>query len=122
MAAVVASWFMGGGVTYLGVVPAVLGAGLAAWAIRTMGRSLTPFPTPAPHATLVDSGPFRFLRHPIYVGGSLVFAGLSLVLSAWGLVPTALLGGFWILKARTEEARLLARFPEYAEYRGKTFF
>lgn len=87
-----------------------------------MGRSLTPFPTPKPDGRLVREGPFRRLRHPIYVGGSLVFGGFSLVFSAWGLLLTGLLAGLWIAKARHEEALLRARFPEYADYRRETWF
>lgn len=87
-----------------------------------MGRSLTPFPTPPAHGRLVRSGPFRYVRHPIYVGGVLVFGGLSLVFSAWGLVLTGVLAVFWIAKARHEERLLLERFPDYAEYRRTTWF
>jgi protein-S-isoprenylcysteine O-methyltransferase Ste14 len=87
-----------------------------------MGPSLSPFPRPPRGAELVDRGPYRVLRHPIYVGGALFFAGLSLVFSAWGLALTAVVAVFWIAKARLEERHLLERFPEYAEYRRRTLF
>jgi protein-S-isoprenylcysteine O-methyltransferase Ste14 len=122
MAPIAASWFVGPPVSRLGLVPIFLGIGLAVWAGRTLGRSLTPFPTPSAHARLVRGGPFRYVRHPTYVGGTLVFAGLSLVFSAWGLVLTGVLAIFWIAKARHEERLLLERFPEYAEYRRRTRF
>jgi protein-S-isoprenylcysteine O-methyltransferase Ste14 len=117
-----ASWFVGPGVTRLGFLVAALGLGLGFWAGRTMGHSLSAFPRPPRHAELVDRGPYRYLRHPIYVGGVLFFAGLSLVFSAWGLALTAVLAAFWIAKARLEERHLLARFPEYADYRRRTLF
>jgi protein-S-isoprenylcysteine O-methyltransferase Ste14 len=109
-------------VTRLGFVIAALGFALAVWAGVTMGSSLSPFPRPPRDAELVDRGPFRFLRHPLYVGGVLFFAGLSLVFSAYGLALTAVLAVFWIAKARLEERHLLARFPEYADYRRRTLF
>lgn len=121
-ALIVASWFFGDGVTSAGFVVAVLGAALVAWAARALGRSLTPFPKPLPEGELVQSGPFRVVRHPIYVGGILFFAGLSLVFSVYGLALTAILAVFWIAKARLEERLLAARFPEYAEYRERTWF
>jgi protein-S-isoprenylcysteine O-methyltransferase Ste14 len=121
-ALVVASWFVGTGVTRLGYVIAALGLALAVWAGVTMGQSLSPFPKPRRRAELVDHGPFRVLRHPIYVGGALFFAGLSLVFSAWGLAATAVLAVFWFAKARLEERHLLERFPDYAEYRRRTLF
>jgi protein-S-isoprenylcysteine O-methyltransferase Ste14 len=119
---IAASWFFGSGVTRLGFVVAALGFALAVWAGVTMGSSLSPFPRPPRDAELVDRGPFRFLRHPLYVGGVLFFAGLSLVFSAYGLALTAVLAVFWIAKARLEERHLLARFPEYADYRRRTLF
>ena len=116
------SWFFGSGVTRLGLVVAAVGLSLMVWAGVTMGRSLSPFPVPPREAELVERGPYRLLRHPIYAGGFLFFLGLSLVFSAYGLVPTAILGLFWIAKARLEERHLVERFPEYADYRGRTLF
>lgn len=119
-ALIAASWFVGDGITPLGFVLATLGLALVVWGGVTMGSSLSPFPRPPRDAQLVDRGPYRFLRHPIYVGGALFFAGLSLVFSVYGLVLTAVLAVFWVAKARVEERHLLARFPEYAEYRRRT--
>jgi protein-S-isoprenylcysteine O-methyltransferase Ste14 len=99
-----------------------VGFALTVWAAVTMGRSLSPFPRPPRDAELVETGPFRVLRHPIYVGGTLFFAGLSLVFSLYGLALTAVLAVFWVAKARLEERHLLARFPEYAAYRRRTWF
>jgi protein-S-isoprenylcysteine O-methyltransferase Ste14 len=119
---IVVSLFVGPGVTRLGWVVSALGLALVIWAGVTMGSSLSPFPRPPRHAELVERGPYRFLRHPIYVGGFLFFAGLSLVFSVYGLALTAVLGAFWVAKARLEERHLAARFPEYADYRRRTLF
>ncbi len=116
------SWLLGPGVTRLGFVLALIGVALVVWAGVTMGSSLSPFPRPPRRAELVQRGPYRFLRHPIYVGGVLFFAGLSLVFSAYGLALTAVLGAFWIAKARLEERLLSERFPAYAAYRRRTLF
>jgi protein-S-isoprenylcysteine O-methyltransferase Ste14 len=116
------SWFFGDGVTSLGFPVATLGFALAVWAAVTMGQSLSPFPRPPQGAELVDRGPYRVLRHPIYVGGALFFAGLSLVFSVYGLVLTAVLALFWLAKARLEERHLVARFPAYNDYRRRTLF
>jgi protein-S-isoprenylcysteine O-methyltransferase Ste14 len=87
-----------------------------------MGSSLSAFPLPPPDAELVERGPYRFLRHPIYVGGVLFFGGLSLVFSVYALALTAVLAGFWVAKARLEERYLSERFPDYAAYRRRTLF
>ncbi|MFL5931482.1 MAG: methyltransferase family protein [Gaiellaceae bacterium] len=111
---------MSDGVTPIGWIVAAAGLVLAVWAARTMGESLSPFPRPPRRAHLVQTGPFRYLRHPIYVGGTLFLAGLSLVFSVYALTLTALLAVFWFFKARVEERYLEERFAEYAEYRRRT--
>jgi protein-S-isoprenylcysteine O-methyltransferase Ste14 len=116
------SLFFGPGVTDLGWAVAAAGLVLAVWAGVTMGQSLSPFPRPPRQAELVQRGPFRYLRHPLYVGGVLFFAGLSLVFSVYTLGFTAVLALFWIAKARLEERHLVARFPEYEDYRRRTWF
>lgn len=108
--------------TVLGLIPAALGFVLAAWASRSLGRSMTALPVPKDGGRLVQEGPYRFLRHPIYVGAALFFGGLSLVFSVYGVVLTAVLALFWVAKARKEERHLLERFPEYADYRRRTLF
>jgi len=116
------SWFFGDGLTRLGWSVAALGVALAVWAGITMGHSLSPFPRPPGDAELVERGPFRFLRHPIYVGATLFFLGLSLVFSVYGVALTAVLAAFWVAKARLEERYLSERFPQYAAYRRRTLF
>jgi protein-S-isoprenylcysteine O-methyltransferase Ste14 len=119
---IVAALFFGPGVTPLGWALAVAGLALGVWAGVTMGSSLSPFPRPPRDAELVERGPYRFLRHPIYVGGVLFFAGLSLVFSVYALALTAVLAAFWVAKARLEERHLSERFPGYAAYRRRTLF
>lgn len=99
-----------------GVVLAIAGAGLGISAARALGRGLTPFPRPSEGATLVETGPFRVVRHPVYLAGTLFLAGLSLAASPCALALTLGLVVVWALKARVEERFLAARFPAYAEY------
>jgi protein-S-isoprenylcysteine O-methyltransferase Ste14 len=89
-------------------------------ASRALGRGFTPFPRPPESGQLVESGPYTVVRHPIYSGGILFFAGISLALSWWALAGTAVLGAFWALKARVEERFLAERYPAYADYRKRT--
>ena len=57
--------------SYLGIPLALVGAMGFVWASRSLGKSLTPYPKPRDDGALVDRGPYRFLRHPIYVAGLL---------------------------------------------------
>lgn len=121
-AVIVVALFFGPGVTRLGWIVAAAGLALGIWAAVTMGSSLSAYPRPPVDAELVERGPYRFVRHPIYVGGVLFFGGLSLVFSVYALALTAGLAAFWIAKARLEERHLMERFPAYAEYRRRTLF
>ncbi len=103
-----------------GGVLALGGAVLMIWAHRSLGRSFSPLPEPPPDATLVERGPYRRVRHPMYTGGLLLFGGLTLAFSAAALVPLAALAALWWLKSGEEERRLETRFPEYADYRLRT--
>jgi protein-S-isoprenylcysteine O-methyltransferase Ste14/Flp pilus assembly protein TadD len=65
---------------------------------------------------VVFSGPYRYVRHPLYVGEILLGAGLVLTVpSVFGLVVLGLLVAFQYLRARMEEAQLAAASPRYRE-------
>lgn len=89
------------------------------WAMRALGDSLTPYPRPRSEGVLVESGPYRFVRHPIYAAGSLLFVGAALVTSVPATIAALFLPLLWWLKAGVEERFLAERFPEYAEYRRR---
>lgn len=101
-----------GGLTALG----------ALWVFRSLGRNVTPTVVTRPEATLVTHGPYRFIRHPLYVNGALAFVAVSLMSRSWWfaalMVPTlALLSR----RTRTEEANLAARFGRaWDEYAART--
>jgi len=109
----------------LGVIGAVLafaGGALALVSARALGqsRSLTPFPRPLELARLVEGGPYRIVRHPMYSSGLLFFVGFSLAFSPWALLVTAVLAVVWGLKARVEERFLGPRYDRYAAYCKRT--
>jgi protein-S-isoprenylcysteine O-methyltransferase Ste14 len=110
--AAVAFWFAQPTSTSLlfGLMAALGGEGLRIWAAGHLekGREVT------------RSGPYRFVRHPLYLGSTLM--GLGFVLAARSLVVALVvffyLGATLIAAMRTEEATLDARFAgEYAAYR-----
>jgi protein-S-isoprenylcysteine O-methyltransferase Ste14 len=95
------------------------GLGLGYWAGRTLGSSLTPYPLPSAKATLVERGPYRFARHPIYVAGLLVFLGYGCISSVPATAVVPLLAVLWHFKAGVEERHLTERFPGYDDYRHR---
>jgi len=104
---------------FVGIPLAVVGALGFIWAARTLGKSLTPYPRPRESGELVLRGPYRFVRHPIYVSGFLFFLGVGFSSSLPATLGALALGALWRRKAAVEEAHLLARFPEYEDYRSR---
>jgi protein-S-isoprenylcysteine O-methyltransferase Ste14 len=104
----------------VGIVLMLIGLGLAAWAYRSLGPGFTPFTQPPPEAQRTEAGPYRLARHPMYGGGLLFFAGLSLSFGVVALVLTAALAVLWRAKSAVEERLLSERFPDYDAYRHRT--
>jgi len=102
-----------------GAVVAVTGLAGLAWSIRTLGDSLTPYPKPRDEGVLIETGPYRFVRHPIYTAGSLLFIGSAVAASVPATLAALLLPVLWWFKAGVEERFLTERFPAYASYRRR---
>ena len=68
---------------WLGAIVFVLALALFAWAIVTITRAGSNVPTYLPTTTIVESGPYRFTRNPLYVGLQSLLVGLSLLVGTW---------------------------------------
>ena len=95
-----------------------VGTGWALWSLRYLGRNLSVF---AQARELVDSGPYRWIRHPLYAGEIVSSLGLALLagtLAAFGvLLAFCALQGYRVLR---EEQVLLRALPQYRGYRSRT--
>ena len=107
---------------WLGALVFALALALAAWAIVTVTRAGSNVPTNRPTTAIVESGPYRFTRNPIYLG---MFGGLIGLAIAFDtlwlllmLVPFALVIRYGVV-AR-EEAYLERKFGDvYRRYRRR---
>jgi protein-S-isoprenylcysteine O-methyltransferase Ste14 len=106
-------------VRVLGVPVVLAGGALFVWAARALGGSFTAYPRPRPEGTLVEDGPYRFVRHPVYSAGVLVLLGYGLLTSVAATAAVPGIAVLWWLKSSVEERHLTARFPGYADYRHR---
>jgi protein-S-isoprenylcysteine O-methyltransferase Ste14 len=108
----------------VGIVADVVAFGglvIALWARRTLGRLWSASPTIKEDHSVIETGPYRFVRHPIYSGVLLMIAGTVVlfdnpIAAVWFAFAFA---GIWI-KLRREEQLLRDFLPEaYEGYRAR---
>ena len=105
----------------VGTVLLAAGLGFSVWARRHLGRNWSAHVVVKQDHALVRTGPYRYLRHPIYSGLLLAFAGMALVIGeVRGLVALGCFLVSFAIKSRMEERRMGEVFPEYDQYRRET--
>ncbi|MGH7863126.1 MAG: methyltransferase family protein [Candidatus Dormibacteraceae bacterium] len=105
----------------IGAVVFATGLALAIWARVHLGHNWGMPMTQRIEPDLVTSGPYRFVRNPIYTGLLLGTLGTALVTNLTGLIVVALLAGCFYWSAATEERNLVQAFPDcYPAYRART--
>ncbi|MGO3184559.1 MAG: methyltransferase family protein [Aequorivita sp.] len=106
---------------WFGVGFFVLGFVITVVAVLQLNVNLSPFPSPLPGAKLIETGVYKFVRHPIYTGLILAFFGYAFISdSGYKLVVAALLFLLFYFKTFYEEKQLLEKFPDYSEYKKRT--
>jgi protein-S-isoprenylcysteine O-methyltransferase Ste14 len=104
-----------------GIAVQLAALGLMVWARLTFGRRSFHAAANPTAGGLVTTGPYRFVRHPIYTAACLfIWAG---IVSNWsvlaGLLGVALLAGAFV-RMLCEERLVVAAYPEYREYARTT--
>jgi protein-S-isoprenylcysteine O-methyltransferase Ste14 len=109
-------------VRWLGAAICIAAEGLFAWTLRSLGPNLTDTVVTRRAATLVTSGPYRWVRHPFYDAMVLLILAISLLTANWflllgGIVVTALV----VTRTRIEEEKLVEKFGDgYRRYMAET--
>ena len=95
---------------------------LILWATISMQRSkIRILPEPAANATLISHGPYRFVRHPMYLAILLGCTGLLINhFTLLRLFYLILLATVLIIKLNWEEKMLSGKFEKYKEYKKHT--
>ncbi|MEO8961963.1 MAG: isoprenylcysteine carboxylmethyltransferase family protein [Ginsengibacter sp.] len=104
-----------------GIIFSVAGIIISFAALFALNRNLSPFPTPKPSAELIQSGIYKYIRHPIYSGILFFTYGYSLYSeNTLRLLIFFLLLILFRFKAAYEENLLQVKFSDYSTYKKTT--
>jgi protein-S-isoprenylcysteine O-methyltransferase Ste14 len=93
---------------FIGVPISILGLALRAWAAGHLEKN----------RALADSGPYAYVRNPLYIGTLAVAAGFVIASRRWelGVLFTAVFLLIYLPVVELEEQHLRSLFPEYSDY------
>ncbi len=109
-------WIYIGGVLF--IAPGII---ILFFSIKQLGGSLTANPVPRESGRLIETGLYKYVRHPIYAG--LLLATLGSCVQSMAVVKFFfwfLLLALLIYKARFEEKLLAAKYSTYTDYMKRT--
>jgi protein-S-isoprenylcysteine O-methyltransferase len=101
----------------------VLGFILRFYSIFYLGRFFTTNVTIAADHRVIDSGPYRFIRHPSYTGMFMLYLGICLCIGNWATTLIMIVPIFcaFLFRMKVEEAALREALGEpYADYMKRT--
>ena len=110
-------------IAWLGIVIALAGFGLRIWSMSMLGKFYTRTLKVTENQSIVRAGPYRFIRHPGYLGSILIWSGVAASTTNWIVLLTVLvvMFGVYIYRIQSEEKMLLALNADYVGYRKHTW-
>lgn len=98
---------------FLGVLIYLLALAWVYWAFSTLGKQHSAEVTIQNHHDLITEGPYRWIRHPMYLGLIVFPAGAGLVFGSWiGLALPLLLVGLFVWRIADEERLMHQEFGD----------
>lgn len=96
--------------------------GLNRWTFKSLGTGISPSVSTRREHKLVMSGPYRWIRHPLYVFATLAFLSVATLADSWFITTLAILPFVLLaLRVPSEEAHLIEKFgDQYREYMKHT--
>jgi protein-S-isoprenylcysteine O-methyltransferase Ste14 len=104
-----------------GVLICAAGIAFAIWARIHLGKNWGMPMSLKKEPELITTGPYKFIRHPIYTGLCIAMTGSFLAEGSRWFVWLIFMGGYFIYSAKKEEKFMLLQFPDqYSEYMKRT--
>ena len=107
---------------WIGVMLGIVSVLLIYWMFSNIGTGITPTVATRSKHQLVTSGPYRWIRHPLYTFGTSLFFSFALMADSWFIALLAVLAIVLLsLRLPNEEAHLIEKFgDEYRDYMKRT--
>ncbi len=106
----------------LGCTLAIAGVAIAVWARYNLGRNWGMPMTVKENAELVTSGPYQWIRNPIYTGIILALIGSGLVAGVWWFIICLASVVYFVVSSLQEEKIMQKAFPNtYPQYKARTW-
>ena len=105
----------------LGLAMLLLSTGAVMWVMRENSFAAPVVKLQAERGhRVITSGPYAWVRHPMYSGAVFYFAGVALLLGSWwGVAMAPLFAVLFAVRAGIEERELVAGLPGYADYAAR---
>jgi len=110
-------------IRWLGLIVGVMIMLVVRWVLHTLGCNVSETVLTKLHHQLITTGPYRWVRHPLYTAGIVLFCSIALMQGSWLLLVTTGIAASFIrfIVIPVEERALVARFEDsYEIYRKQT--
>jgi protein-S-isoprenylcysteine O-methyltransferase len=105
----------------IGVMLCVGGMLILVWARQHLGRNWSQAVANKVGHELVTSGPYRYVRHPMYAGGLIACTGSAIACGGVFVFLLIILGAVFLWRVGAEDALMARQFPsQYSDYRRRT--
>ena len=111
-------------IAYLGIALSGVGTALSIWARYCLGEYWSARVTLKEGHQLIRSGPYAWVRHPIYTGILVALAGTAIAIGEYrAILALAVIAVGFVMKAKRDESFLETQFgPAFEEHRRQTGF
>ena len=101
-------------VRWFGVIAGLLTIPMVAWVLRSLGHNVSETVLTKRDHALVTTGPYRWIRHPLYTTAVVLFLSLGFVLASWFVLGMAAVSALFIrlVVIPAEERQLIAKFGD----------